>query len=159
MTGRVPRRDKLLQNLPTSTTQPNFDPAEPSVMFRSMASILSPTMNSHEKDQSSSSTAESDDRERSDPSVNTDALPEDYPIHLEAEARTYYNNYNNGRRPPFLLNKRSEVIKTVVIPTKDGRRPKDEKAIQTNIVAKVHTFYCFRILSFTSLFIESGMAS
>ena len=97
-------------------------------------------MNSHDKDQLPSFTAESDDRECSDPSVNTDALPEDHPIHFEAEARTFYNNYNNGRRPPFLLNKRSEVIKTVVIPTKDGLRPKDEKAIQTKIVAKVRLF-------------------
>lgn len=109
-------------------------------MFRSMASILSPTMNSHEKDQSPSLIAESDDRERSDPSVNTDALSDDHPIHRLAEARTFYDNYNNGRRPPFLLNKRSEVIKTVVIPTKDGLRPKDEKAIQTKIVAKVRLF-------------------
>lgn len=107
-----------------------------------MASILSPTMTSHEKDQPPSLIALSDDRERSDPSVNTDAMSEDYPIHLEAEARTYYNNYNNGgRRPPFLLNKRSEVIKKVVIPTKDGQRPKDEKAIQTDIVAKVRSLY------------------
>ena len=99
-----------------------------------MASILSPTMNSHEKDQLPSFAAESDERERSDPSVNADALPDDHPIHLLAEAQTFYSN---DRQPPFLLIKRSQVIKTVVIPTKKGLRPKDERAIMTKIRAKV----------------------
>ena len=102
-----------------------------------MASILSPTTTSHEKDQSPSFAAESDDRERSDPSVNADALPDDHPIHLLAEAQTVYSN---GRQPPFVLNKRSEVIKSVVIPTRNGLRPKDEKATKVNIVAKVCVF-------------------
>ena len=92
-------------------------------------------MNSHEKDQLPSFAAESDERERSsDPSVNADALPDDHPIHLLAEAQKFYSN---GRQPPFLLNKRSQVIKTVVIPTKKGLRPKDERAVMTKIRAKV----------------------
>lgn len=99
-----------------------------------MASILSPAVTFQEKDQSPSFAAQSDDSERSDPSVNVDALPDDHPIHLLAEAKTLYSN---GRQPPFVLNKRSEVIKTVVIPTKNGSRPKDGKAIKVKVVAKV----------------------
>ncbi|KAF6237318.1 hypothetical protein HO173_004787 [Letharia columbiana] len=99
-------------------------------MFKSMASILSPTVTSHDQNQSF---VESDDPERSDPAVNSDALPDDHPIHLLPEARAFYRS---GRTPPFVLNKRSEVIKSVVIPTKNGLRPKDEKAIKVKIVAK-----------------------
>ena len=99
-------------------------------MFKSVASILSP-MASHGKDQL---LVEPDDPERSDPDVNSDALPEDHPIHLLAEARKVYGN---GRPPPFVLKKRSQVIKNVVIPTKNGLRPKDEKATKVEIVAKV----------------------
>lgn len=100
-------------------------------MFKSMASILSPTMTSHEKEQSF---IESDDPERSDPAVNSNALPEDHPIHLLPEAQRLYGS---GRAPPFVLNKRSQVMKNVVIPTKNGLRPKDEKATKVKIVAKV----------------------
>lgn len=99
-------------------------------MFKSMASILSPTMTSHEKEQSF---IESDDPERSDPAVNSNALPEDHPIHFLPEAQRLYGS---GRAPPFVLNKRSQVMKNVVIPTKNGLRPKDEKAIKVKIVAK-----------------------
>lgn len=105
-------------------------------MFKSMASILSPTVTSHDQNQSFD---ESDDPERSDPAVNSDALPDDHPIHLLPEARAFYRS---GRTPPFVLNKRSEVIKSVVIPTKNGLRPKDEKAIKVRIVAKVCAFKC-----------------
>ena len=78
---------------------------------------------------------ESDDTERSDPTVNSDALPDDHPIHLLAEAQVFYK----GSRPPFVLNKRSEQTKDVVIPTKNGSRPKDDKAVKVRIVAKVCT--------------------
>ena len=117
-------------------------------MFKSMASILSPAVAPLEKDQSPSSAAKSDDPEQSDPSVNTDALPEDHPIHLLAEAQTLYSN---GRQPPFVLNKRSQVIKIVVIPTKNGSRPRDEKAVKAKIVAKVCTRCGAFFLSIPSL--------
>ena len=103
-------------------------------MFKSMASILSPTTTSYDKDQPF---VETDDSERSDPTVNFDALPDDHPIHLLPEAQTFYGS---GRPPPFVLNKRSQVIKSVVIPTKNGLRPKDEKAVKVKIVAKVCAF-------------------
>ena len=77
-----------------------------------------------------------DDLERSDPTVNLDPLPDNHPIHLEAFARKLYEN---GRTPPFTLNKRSEMEKLVVIPTRNGSRPKDEKAVKVKIVAKVCT--------------------
>ena len=88
-----------------------------------MASILSPNM-----------THEDNDPERSDPSVNSDTLPDDHPIHFLLEARKYYGNIGT---PPFVINKRAQVIKVVVIPTKDGLRPKDSKATKAKIVAKV----------------------
>lgn len=81
---------------------------------------------------------ESDDTERSDPTVNSDALPDDHPIHLLPEAQVYYK----GSRPPFVLNKRSEQSKDVVIPTKNGSRPKDDKAVKVRIAAKVWTIDC-----------------
>ena len=102
-------------------------------MFKSMASILSPTTTSYDKDQPF---VETDDSERSDPTVNFDALPDDHPIHLLPEAQTFYGS----GPPPFVLNKRSQVIKSVVIPTKNGLRPKDEKAVKVKIVAKVCAF-------------------
>ena len=77
-----------------------------------------------------------DDPERSDPTVNLDPLPDDHPIHLESVARKLYES---GRTPPFTLNKRSEMEKLVVIPTKNGSRPKDEKAVKVKIIAKVCT--------------------
>lgn len=97
-------------------------------MFKSMASILSPTMPSHEEGQPFL------DPERSDPAVNSDALPDDHSIHLLPEARTFYGS---GRLPPFVLNKRTQVTKSVVIPTRNGSRPKEEKETKVNIVAKV----------------------
>lgn len=100
-------------------------------MLKSMASILSPNMTSDEKDRSF---VDPDDPERSDPDVNSDALPEDHPIHLLREAQDLYGS---SRPPPFVLNKRSQIVKTVVIPTKSGSRPKDEKATEVKIVAKV----------------------
>lgn len=102
-------------------------------MFKSVGS-LSPAMTSHEKDQTSYSTVESDDRACSDPSVKADTLPDDQPVHFLAEAQTLYSN---GRQPPFVLNKRSEVMKTVVIPNKYGLRPRDDKAVKAKIIAKV----------------------
>ncbi len=96
-----------------------------------MASILSPTITSYEKDHPF---VEPDDPDCSDPTVNSDALPDDHPIHLLPEAQTFYGS---GRSPPFVLNKRSQVIKNVVIPTQNGLRPKDEKATKVKIVAKV----------------------
>ena len=118
-------RDKLL-------SPRDFDlVAGRSVISKSLVSILSPAMTSHEKEQSS---IESVDPERSDPAVNVSALPGDHPIHLLNEARKLYGS---ERAPPFVLKKRSEVKRNVVIPTKNGSRPKDEKATKVNIVAKV----------------------
>lgn len=134
-----------LTRQPTTKLQSNFDPVEQLVMFKSMASILSPATASHEKDQSPYFAAESDDRDCSDVSVNADALPEDHPTHFLAEAQTHYSN---GRQPPFVLNKRSEVMKTVVIPTKYGLRPKDDKAVKAKIIAKV---CAIRLFSFHSV--------
>lgn len=93
-------------------------------------------MISYNKDQYPSTVIEPDDPERSDPSVNVDALPKDHPIHLLAEARRYYGD---DRKPPFLLNKRPEAErrKDVVIPTKHGLRPKREKTKLAQIVAMV----------------------
>ena len=106
-----------------------------------MASLWSPNMASQDK---SLANVVFDDPERSDPTVNFDALPENHPIHLLSVAREYYKY---GRTPPpFTLNKRSEMEKLVVIPTKNGSRPKDEKAVKVKIVAKVCTltsaFFC-----------------
>lgn len=109
-------------------------------MFRSMTNYLSPTMNSNETGQSPSSPAESDDDERSDPSVDIQALPEDYPIHRFEEARTFYSNSSITPPAPFLIHKRTQIVKNVVIPTKNGLRPKDGKATITQIVAKVCPF-------------------
>lgn len=120
-------------------------------MFRSVTSYLSPTMNSHEAGQPSSSPAESDDDERSDPSVDIKALPEDHPIHRFEEARTFYSNSNFNPPAPFLIHKRKQLVKAVVIPTKSGQRPKDGKATITKIVAKVCPI---RVLSSISLFIK-----
>ena len=106
-------------------------------MFRSMTSYLSPTMDPRETGQSPSLSAESDDDERSDPSVNTDALPDDQPIHRLNEAKTFYSNNNASPPAPFLIHRRSQIVKDVVIPTKNGLRPKDGKATITQIVAKV----------------------
>ena len=105
-----------------------------------MASLWSPNLASQDK---SLANVVFDDPERSDPTVNFDALPDNHPIHLLSVAREYYKN---GRTPPFTLNKRSEMEKLVVIPTKNGSRPKDEKAVKVKIVAKVCTllsaFFC-----------------
>ena len=105
-----------------------------------MASLWSPDTAFQDKDQAD---VVLDDPERSDPTVNLDPLPDNQPIHLLSVARKYYEN---GRTPPFLLNKRSEMDKLVVIPTKNGSRPKDEKAVKVKIVAKVctllSTFFC-----------------
>ena len=91
---------------------------------------------------------EPDDPEGSDPSANVNALPKDHPIHLLAEARTYYGN---DQRPPFLLHRRPEVErrKDVVIPTKHGSRPKREKTKLGQIVAMVcsHPREFFRVIS------------
>lgn len=118
-----------------------------------MTSYLSPTMNAHETGQSPSPPPESDDDERSDPSVNTAELPDDHPIHRLKEAHTFYSNSNG--QPDFLIHRRKQVVKLVVIPTKNGLRPKDGKATTTQIVAKVCPFEG----TFASPFIESGMAS
>ena len=99
-------------------------------MFKTMASILSPTITSYEKDHP---IVEPDDPECSDPTVISDALPDDHPIHLLLEAQTFYGS---RQPPPFVLKKRSEVIKNVVIPTRNGLRPKNEKATKVKIVAK-----------------------
>ena len=113
-----------------------------------MASVLSPGMISHDKDHSPSIAIGPDDPERSDPSVNVDALPKDYPIHLLAEARRYYSD---DRKPPFLLNRRPEFErrKDVVIPTKHGLRPKREKTTLGKIVAEVclHQRDLIRVIS------------
>lgn len=108
-------------------------------MIKSMASVFSPAMASQEK---KSPPVESDDRECSDLAVNSDALPEDYPIHLEPEARRYYESSETP--VPFLIGKRSptEMVKKVVVPTKKGLRPKNEKATKiVKIVAKVRAPY------------------
>ena len=76
---------------------------------------------------------EYDDPERSDPIIKSDSLPENHLVHLLPEARMHYEDI----RPPFVLGRRSEVSKTVVLPTKSGARPKDEKAIKVKIVAKI----------------------
>ncbi|KAM0803428.1 hypothetical protein BDR22DRAFT_71062 [Usnea florida] len=103
-------------------------------MFKSMASVFSPGMTSHDNGQSPSIAIELDDPEGSDPSVHVDALPKDYPIHLLAEAREYYGN--NNTKPPFVLRTRpNERLKDVVIPTKHGLRPKREKTRLGQIVA------------------------
>ena len=113
-----------------------------------MASVLSPGMTSLDKDQYSSIAIGPDDPERSDPSVNVDALPKDHPIHLLAEARRYYGN---NHKPPFVLHRRPEVErrKDVVIPTKHGLRPKREKTKFGQIVAMVcsHQRNFFRVIS------------
>ena len=105
-----------------------------------MASLWSPDMASQDKNQVK---VVLDDLERSDPTVNLDPLPDNHQIHLEPVARKLYEN---GRIPPFTLNKRSEMEKLVVIPTKNGSRPKDEKAVKVKIIAKVCTllsaFFC-----------------
>ena len=105
-----------------------------------MASLWSPDMAFQDKNQVK---VVLDDLERSDPTVNLDPLPDNHPIHLEPVARKLYEN---GRIPPFTLNKRSEMEKLVVIPTKNGSRPKDEKAVKAKIIAKVctllSTFFC-----------------
>ncbi|KAK3174244.1 hypothetical protein OEA41_001488 [Lepraria neglecta] len=67
-----------------------------------------------------------DTSQHSEPSVNTDPLSDDHPIHLLEEARKFYRN----RQPPFVLSKRSQVSKTCVVPTKDGLRPKYPSMIQ-----------------------------
>lgn len=75
------------------------------------------------------------DPERSNPTTKYKALPDNYPIHFLPEARSYYESGHT--RPPFVFKKRSEWIKIVVLPTRAGSRPKDEKAIEAKIVAKV----------------------
>lgn len=95
-----------------------------------MASVSIPSTSS---DRKGLSFVEPDDTERSDPTVNSNALPDDHPIHLLPEAQIFYK----GSRPPFVLRKRSEITKEVVIPTKNGSRPKDDKAVKVRIVAKV----------------------
>ena len=76
------------------------------------------------------STEAPDMSQHSDPSVNTDRLPDDHPIYLLEEARKFYR----GRQPPFVLHKRSEFSKHCVVPTKDGLRPKVPTKVQ--IIAK-----------------------
>ena len=110
-----------------------------------MASLWSPDKASQDKDQANLAL---DDLERSDPTVNLDPLPDDHPVHLEPVARKLYEN---GRIPPFTLNKRSEMEKLVVIPTKNGSRPKDEKAVKVKIVAKVRTLLSAFICSIRCL--------
>ena len=113
-----------------------------------MASDLFLGMTSYNKDQYPSIAIRPDDPERSDPSVNVDALPEDHPIHLLAEARRYYGD---DRKPPFLLKRRpeGERRKDVVIPTKHGFRPKREKTKLGQIVAMVclHQRESFKVIS------------
>lgn len=75
------------------------------------------------------------DPERSHPTTKYKALPDNYPIHFLPEARSYYESGHT--RPPFVFQKRSESFKIVVLPTKTGSRPKDGKAIEARIVAKV----------------------
>ena len=96
-----------------------------------MPSVFLPTPTSHDQD---GSFVESDDPDRSDPAVNSDTLPEDHPIAWLPDARTLYSH---GRWPPFVLKKHSAIGRPVVIPTKNGSRPKDEKATIVNLKAKV----------------------
>ena len=105
-----------------------LDPAKYSAIFNS---LFPPTMASQDKAQKY---VESDDPERSDPAINSDALPDDFPVQYLDDARKHYGS---GQRPPFGLVKHSDVKKSVVIPTKNGLRPSDEKAVKVNILAKV----------------------
>lgn len=106
-----------------------------------MASLRSPSYAFQDKDQAN---LVSDDLERSDPTVDHDTLPDEHPVHLEPYARKLYTN---GRIPPFTLNKRSEMEKLVVIPTKNGSRPKDDKAVKVKIIAKVCTLISAHLCS------------
>ena len=75
------------------------------------------------------------DPERSNPTTKYKALPNNHPINFLPEARSYYESSHT--RPPFVFKKRSESIKTVVLPNRDGSRRKHEKAIEVKIIAKV----------------------
>lgn len=75
------------------------------------------------------------DPERSNPTTKYKALPDNYPIQFLPEARSYYESSHT--RPPFVFKKRPGSIKPVVLPNRGGSRPKDEKAIEAKIVAKV----------------------
>lgn len=75
------------------------------------------------------------DPERSNPTTKYKALPDNYPIQFLPEARSYYESSHT--RPPFVFQKRSDSIKPVVLPNRDGSRPKDKKAIKAKVVAKV----------------------
>lgn len=93
-----------------------------------MASIIKP--DSPSKAEKKPLVEEINRTQKSDPSINTDKLPDDHPIHLFPEAKEFYRD----SRPPFVLNKHAKVTRTVVVPTQDGLRPQFPKKVE--VIAK-----------------------
>lgn len=103
---------------------------------RKQISNLTHVMSSTTSDSSSSDSSDAENEPfikdladhlmHSDRSVNTDKLPDDHPIHLEDEARKFFGD----GQPPFVMQKRHEITKNVVIPTASGRRAQEPTVVE-----------------------------
>lgn len=63
--------------------------------------------------------AVSRENQHSDSTLTYTKLPEDHPYYMGEETRQFYRD----NKPPFTLKKRKRTSRSVIIPTKDGRRP------------------------------------